>query len=105
MKSHSTGHREGRVALCGRVDNREREWVEWEETINVSSVVDGVSEVKAEETYSGPSASRVTLSGAISVKSWVTDWHILKGGYGSAVESENKILPGRMLLGRVEDME
>lgn len=31
------------------------------------------------------------------------DWHILKEGFKSTAESENKILPGRMLLERVED--
>ena len=72
----------------------------------MSSVVDGMSEVRTEETlWSISVTGNLVRSDFNEVLGPKTDWHILKGDYWSAVESEKKILPGRMLLGRIEDME
>lgn len=74
--------------------------------VNVSIAMDGMSDIRTEIcALFHQHHSNLVRSNFSEVLGSKTNWHILKEGYKSTVESENEIVPRRMLLERVDDLE
>lgn len=69
-----------------RVENRDQECLKWEEMLNVSIAMDGMSEIRTEiRALFHQHHGDLVRSNFSEVLGSKTDWHILKEGYKSTV--------------------